>query len=43
MVFVLGEGGVGEMMVKGYRLPVVSAGDLMYGMGTFVKNIVLYT
>ena len=37
--------GNGEILVKGYKLPVIrqlSSEDLMYSMGTIVKNTILY-
>ena len=38
--------GIGEMLVKGYELPVtrwISSRDLMYSMVIIVNNAVLYT
>ena len=38
--------GNGEMLVKGYKLPVIrglSSGNLMHSMVTIVNNTVLYT
>lgn len=40
---VIGKGEDGEMMVKGCRLLIISARDLMYSVETFVSNIVVYT
>ena len=39
-------GGNGEVLVKGYKLPVrrwISSGDLMYSIVTIVNNTVCYT
>ena len=38
-----GQGGNGVVLVKGYKLLVISSGDLMYRMVIVVNNTVLYS